>query len=191
MGLVFLSAAAPASFAQQVRLRGKVEDVQHTQNQFFVDGTDVQLSSTMFDLNPFVGLQTELRGDWNGSFSSPAIVVTAIEVVPETFEIGGGGKIGEKLVFGVTSTPGDFTVMLAALDNGFAPTRRSGVFPPRPQPAARDRLRRDPGGGNLEIDVSIPDDPILVGLEVLGQAILRLSAGGSLWTNPDCKTIDS
>ncbi len=172
----------------EVNLRGKVEDVSQTQNQFFVDCTSVELTSGQFDLNAFVGLQVRLTGNWNGSSTAPSVDVTAIEVVPETFEIGGNGDLGGELQFKVTSNPGDFTVMFASLNEGFGPSRRGVLF--LGPPLFTIGFGTIPGGGNLEIKVSIPDDPALDGLTVLGQAIVGFAAGGSISTNPDCATIN-
>lgn len=184
--LLALAATAPA---QDVVLRGKVEDVSGTTNRFVVDCTDTALTSAAFDLNAWVGQQVELTGTWNGSSASPSVEVTAIAPIAESFEIGGGAKIGDQAVFAVTSNPGDLTVMFAALGAGFAPTRRAGTLLLDANPIVEIGSGVVRGDGRLEITVDIPDDPSIVGIEVFGQALIAFAAGGKTWSNPDCKTI--
>ncbi|MFO0983768.1 MAG: hypothetical protein U1E76_18890 [Planctomycetota bacterium] len=74
-----------------------------------------KLTSGTLNLQDYVGLQVEAKGNWNGLVTTPTVDVTAAAVVARTFEVGGNGKIGGDLIFAVTSTPGDFTVMLLAL----------------------------------------------------------------------------
>lgn len=182
---------SPLAAAQSVMLRGKVEDVSGTSGQFFVDCTGVDLSSAAFNLNLFVGSQTEIHGTWNGSSTNPAIVVTDIQVVPESFEIGGGGKIGEAAKPTVTGAPGSLAVTFASTSTSFAPLGAwgSSFLGGNPFHTGTGTI---PGGGKLELSVHVPNDPTLIGVDVFGQgAIIDTVAGSVLLTNPDCKTLES
>jgi hypothetical protein len=181
----------PLAAAQSVMLRGKVEDVSGTTGQFIVDCTNVDLSSAAFNLNLFVGSQTEIHGTWNGSSTNPAVVVTAIQLVPETFEIGGGGKIGETAKPTVTGAPGSLATTFASTSTSFAPLGAWGsVFlGGNPFHTGTGTI---PGGGTLELAIQIPNDPTLVGVDVFGQGAIIDTVGGTvLLTNPDCKTLES
>ena len=173
--------------AQQVTFLGQVEDVSGQQNQFFVDCTNTQLTSAL-DLNPFVGQQTQITGQWNGSFISPSVDVTSITIVPETFEVGGNGDLGGELTFGVTHTPGSFTIMYASFGVGFAPLP-SGVWFLDFSTMLRVTSGTIPGVGNLERKVNVPNDPALQDVTVYGQALIVEPGGNALLANSDCKTL--
>ena len=49
--------------AQTQLLRGKVEDVRNTQNRFFLDCTNIPLTSSKLNLNTMVGQQFEQHRD--------------------------------------------------------------------------------------------------------------------------------
>lgn len=188
---VLVAAAAEAS-AQSVALRGKVEDVQGTAGQFFVDCTKVQLTSGVIDLNAFVGQQVSLQGNWNGSFAAPSIAVAALQPVATSFEIGGGAKIGGTANFHVFGTPGDIAVPALAVGSGFTPFGAAGSILVDLQGAFVFAAQVIPGVGQTQLPLAIPNDPALVGVEVFGQAgIFSPGSGALLVTNPDCKTIDS
>jgi len=103
--------------------------------------------------------------------------------------VGGNGHIGGELSFAVTSNPGDMTAMFASIASGFIPTPNAGTFFLSLQPLLLIGTGTVPGGGKLERKVTVPNDPALVGITVFGQALVAFSAGGTLWSNPDCKTI--
>jgi len=187
-GLCIASIAliSTTSQAQDVMLRGKVEDVPGT-NQFFVDCTNVALQSSTIDLNAFLGLQVELHGTNIGTTQNPRIDVTSIKAIPRIFEVGGNGSIGRELQLQVVSNPGDQAWLFADVASGFAPAHSFGTFllahvlPPVAQGTV-------PATGVLQISLPIPNNPNLVGLEVFGQALVAGSGVASL-SNADCKTI--
>ncbi len=183
-----LGLSASLVSAQEVLLRGKVEDVQGT-NNFFVDCTNVGLQSNAFNLNLFVGQQTEIRGTNIGTPQSPLINVTDIQVIPRIFEIGGNGSIGRELQLEVAGTPGDRVWIFPASGSGYSPIRNWGTFLlDAVNPAFAAGVI--PGNGLLQIQVNIPNNPNLVGVTVYGQALLETGAG-ILLSNADCKTIKS
>ena len=183
-----LLALSALSAAQDVTMRGKVEDVSGTTGQFFLDCTDVDLSSGIFDLNLFVSQQVEIQGTWNGSVTNPSVIVNAIQVVPETFEIGGGGKIGELAHPTVTGAPGSLAVTFASFSTSFVPFGGAGtgflggnVFPTGAGTIG--------GTGILQLDIPVPDDTSLIGVEIYGQGAI-VGGGFVTLTNPDCKELD-
>jgi len=188
IALALLALSTPA-LAQDVTFRGKVEDVSGTANQFFLDCTDVDLSSGAFNLNDFVGQQVEIEGSWNGSVANPAVVVNAIQAVIESFEIGGGGKIGELAHPSVTAAPGSLAFTFASLSTSFLPLGASGVgfLGGNVFGTGSGTI---PGGGILELNIPVPNDPSLIGVDIFGQAIVADPGTGAFeFTNPDCKTL--
>jgi hypothetical protein len=189
LSLTLLLALSTLASAQSVTLRGKVEDVSGTTGQFFVDCTDVDLSSALFNLNLFVGQQVEIGGTWNGSVGSPAVVVTEIQAVPESFEIGGGGKIGESAQPTVTAAPGSLAFTFASMSSSFLPlgTAGTGFLGGVVVPTGSGTVG---GSGILELSIQIPNDPTLVGFNVFGQAVVVDPGLTAFWfTNPDCKEL--
>ncbi len=191
LSLAFLLASFALASAQSVTLRGKVEDVSGNPGQFFLDCTNVDLSSADFDLNLFVGAQTEIHGTWNGSSTSPAVLVTAIQVVPESFDLGGGGKLGSIAKPSVTGAPGSLAVTYASTSTSFAPLGAWGTALLGGSPFLTGSGTIG-GTGTLELVITIPNDPTLAGVDIFGQgAVVDLVAGTVLLTNPDCKTLSN
>lgn len=175
--------------AQEVTLRGKVEDVQGTQNQFVLDCTAAALTSTQFDLNAFVGLSVELSGTWNGSSTAPSLAVTAIATTDESYEIGGGAKLGEISVQRFAAAPGTAVLGLLSLQPGFLPLGEPGTVLIDLGQSVLQASGVVGGSGVLELPFLIPNNPNLLGLDFYGQGALIAGAGVTL-TNPDCKTVE-
>ena len=186
---LLVAIAAAAAPAQQVSLRGKVEDMPSQPGRFIVGCTATELTSSVVDLNASVGQQVELTGSWNGSSSAPVVDVATLNTVAKLFEVGGGGQIGTDLKFKVTSSPGDFTIMFAALDSGFMPAHKAGVLFLSLTPMLTVASGFVAPDGTLEVKGQIPNDPSLAGIEVHGQAFVSFTTGGATLSNPDCVTI--
>jgi hypothetical protein len=152
--------------------------------------THTSLSSTTIDLTPFVGMYVTGEGHWNGSSTTPAIDVTSLTVVPQSFSIGGGGSIGKTLGFSAFGTPGDLAIVMTAFNDGFIPLDGVGVV--FLDPLSLSVLGSGPigGDGELKIKVDVPNDPALIGLPVFGQAGL-VSPFGITTTNSDLKVLSS
>ena len=185
-----LALLAVDASAQQVTLRGKVENVSGG-GGFFVDCTDTTLTSSTIDLNAFVGQQVELNGTWNGSSAAPSVDVAAISAVAKLFEVGGGGKLGDEVRLKVTSDPGDVAIMFVALDDGFLPAHRNGVLLLDFATMLHVATGTVGGGGTFEMKGTVPNDPALDGLVVHGQSLVVFTAGGAVLSNPDCVTLHS
>ncbi|MEQ8766536.1 MAG: hypothetical protein RL885_21665 [Planctomycetota bacterium] len=190
--LVFVAivALSTAVSAQDILLRGKVEDVSGT-NQFVIDCTNVMLQSNAFNLNNFVGQQTEIVGTNVGTPQAPIINVSAIQVIPRIFEIGGNGKIGREFQLEVAGTPGDRAWIFPASGPGFGPSNSWGTFLLNSinTPIASGVI---PGNGLLQIQIPIPNNPALVGRTVYGQALVESNGGLTITlSNADCNTVES
>lgn len=189
--LLALLAVTEAASAQAVSFRGKVENVPGTANQFVVDCTDTQLASPTIALNAFAGQQVTIGGLWNGSATSPSVLVQTIAIVPRTFEIGGNGSIGGVARFRAFGATGDAALLVAAAQPSFLPFPGTGVVFLDVQVLAV--LGTGPIGpnGNFEIVVPVPNEPAFVGATVLGQGAIFGPTAGLVVSNPDCKTIQS
>ncbi len=179
---------ASSALAQQVTLRGKVEDVSGT-SQFIVDCTDTELVSSAFNLNDFVGQQALIGGLRLPGGGPPVVDVTSISVIPETFEIPGNPEAGGTIRFGATYTPGSQVTFKAALGPGFLSVGQIGTYFLDTGTDVRIATRIVPPPGNIEIAIPLPDDPGLIGLDVYAQAV-HFSGGQFVLSNPDCKTIE-
>lgn len=195
--LRFLSLTVPVLFvtaaslqAQTITFTGEIEDVSGTQNQFFADCTDTTLTSSTLNLNLFMDQPLEITGNWNGDLLNPAVDVTSVTPVVETFEIGGGAKIGETSNLSFFAAPGTVAAGRVCTQPGFLPLGDSGVLFVDLSTAVIALNGTVGGSGFLQVNFAIPNNPALVGLDIYGQGALIDSAGITL-TNPDCKTIDN
>jgi len=177
--LLLLSSVAAA---QQVTLRGKVEDVPGT-GGFIVDCTQTRLTGAVA---PFLGQHVLVRGDVVGT-NPPTVQVASIVATPEIFEIPGNPEVGNTMRFGATYTPGSRVDFYFALAPGFQPLGRSGTAF-LGATARRVATGVIPQGGNLEIAVRMPNDAALIGRDVYAQAVL-VSGRQVVISNPDCKEI--
>jgi hypothetical protein len=146
----------------------------------------VDVSSTLFDLGLLVGQHVELGGNWNGSVVAPAIVVTAVQAVPKSFEITGPPKIGKLVHPTVTAAPGSVAFAFVAVTNAFLPlgAAGTGVLGGVIVPTGSGTVG---GTGVLQLNLTIPNDPILVGVDAIGQAVVVDPGLAAFWfTNPDC-----
>lgn len=187
LALAALLVLTATSNAQEVSFVGKVEDVSGTTNQFFVDCTNAQLTSAI-NLNPFNGEVVSITGTWNGSVNNPSVNVETIALAAETFEIGGGAKIGDTSNLGFTGQPGDNVVGFLATGSTFLPTIDQVIMidPTKIRVTLAGTIG---GSGILEMQFPIPNNPSLIGFEIFGQGAFVADDGTVTLTNPDCKEI--
>lgn len=185
--LLLLLPLSPA--AQDVRFRGKVEDVSGTQNQFVVDCTNVRLTSATVALNPLVGQELVIEGTWNGDFVNPSVEVAMVTAALSDFEIGGGGKIGELATLEVQGAPGDMALIFGGFGSGFFPLPVAGAVLVDLASVELLATGTIPGTGLLQVSSLVPNNPALIGLTYHAQALLTLGGGaGFRLTFSDCKT---
>jgi len=181
--------------AQDVTFSGKVENGEGVCHDcpgfdFVLDYTHTSISSATIDLKPFVGLYVKGEGHWNGSVTTPALDVTSLTVVPQSFSIGGGGSIGKTLKFTTFASPGDLAFVMASTKDSFVPSPGVGILFLDPLHLSFLGSGFVGGGGEFTLKVDVPNDPALIGLSVFGQA--GLFTGGALTTtNSDLKVISN
>jgi hypothetical protein len=185
-------ALSATASAQEVRFSGHLQNGESVCYycpgfDFVLDNTHASLSSTTIDLLPFVGGYVRGVGQWNGSVTSPAIVVTTIDLVPQTFSIGGNASPGNKMKFTVLGAAGEMAVIAVAFHDGFFPVNGDIVFlaPQSLMILGQGSL----GGGSMEVKVELPNNAALIGLGVFGQAAIVHGDGTLTMTNSDLKVI--
>jgi hypothetical protein len=186
---IIIFAAAVSASAQQVSLRGQVDDMPGQPGRYLVDCTNTELTSSVVTLSSYVGLEVELSGSWTGSSSTPVVDVATMSTVNKLFDISGTGKIDTVATFEVTSSPGDFTVMFAALNYGFLPANRAGVLLLSMSPMLTIGSGIVAPDGTFQVTGKVPNDPALDGVVIYGQAFVAFVAGGATLSNPDCITL--
>ncbi len=187
--------AATAVFAQDVSFSGHVQDGKAVCYycpgfEFVLDNTHASLHSSTIALAPFVGSYVTGTGHWNGSTTTPSIEVTAIQVVPEAFSIGGGGTIGKKMSFNVQAAPGVTAVSVLSFKDGFVPMGTWGTFFLDPLQFFVLGQGVTDSNGQFAIKIDVPNEPALIGLKVFGQAGILGSAGNWTLTNSDLKVLN-
>jgi hypothetical protein len=189
--LLALLAGTNVAFGQAVTFRGKVEDVPGTANQFFVGGTNTQLTSPTIGLNAFLGQQVLINGVWNASMTSPSVTVQSISIVPRTFEVGGNGSLGGQMSFAAFGNPGESALLAMALQPSFLPMAALGVVFLDPSTwivVGTGAIGLD---GDFEVALPIPNDPVFLGVNAFGQGAIFGPGIAALITNPDARKIQN
>lgn len=189
LALTLIASTSVVSAQQVVNFRGKVEDITGTGTQFGIECTDVELQSFTINLDLFVGSQTLISGTWNDNSTDPVVTVTSIQAVLESFQIGGGGKLGQDASFLVTGPVARPFAIFSSLGTFFLPFRSEGVVMLHPSTLHLIGTGVIGVAGNAEIKVPVPNNPVLVGTEIHGQGAVGLGGGSFLITNPDCETL--
>ncbi|HED65470.1 MAG TPA: hypothetical protein ENJ09_07930 [Planctomycetes bacterium] len=181
--------------AQTVTFQGKVENGEGACYycpgfDWVIDIADVPITSSVYNLDNFIGLYVDAVGQWNGSLQTPIIDITSMSVVPQSFSIGGGAKVGGVMKFSVWAGAGDFGFVIGSVGTGFQPLGRSKSLYlldlSSSHVVASGVLDST---GLLKVKVPL-NDPALGGLQVFGQGmVLPQGGGGFYFTNPDTKVI--
>ncbi|MCA8975511.1 MAG: hypothetical protein KDC98_12380 [Planctomycetes bacterium] len=186
--LATLLAATAGLAAQTHTVRGTVEDVQNTTNQFVLKCTNIPLVSTAVNLNAWIGTEAIMQVTNLGSPAAPSLRVDAIAVTAETFEMG-NLRFGQARTWTVFAPAGSFS--LVAIDftanTGFLPVAGLGSYL---LGANAIVLRSGFAGGNnqFQFQFTMPNAPALTGQSMTAQALILESAQAYL-SNSDCKDI--
>ena len=176
------------TIAQTQLVRGKVEDVRNTQNQFFLDCTNLKVVSTTMDLNKIVGLQGDLLVVNTGSATNPVLDVQSFTPAAKIFDMG-NLDLNKSARWQVNAAPGTFATMMVA------PTSATSYLPLGPIGTWLLGLNAQflasgvtNGQAQFEISFTMPNAPELVGISISGQAF-TFSNGNVLLSNTDCKEV--
>lgn len=188
--ITMISLLAATSAAQSFTLRGDVEDVQGTANQFFLNCTNISLVSNAIDLRTLVGqgLQHVMTVRDVSTPTRTVLEVLTAQATQKTFDMG-NIRLGRTDRWEAFAAPGsqvhvflthtDLTGMLPLgaagtwLMGGLALPVRSGVT---------NQL------GQFQFNFGPPNLPALVGQSFSAQAVI-VDTSGFWLTNADCKEV--
>jgi hypothetical protein len=181
---------AATTVAQTVTIRGKVEDVQGTQNQFYLDGTNIPLVSNTLNLNLWQGQDAILDVVNVGTASAPTLRVDAATATTKMMDMG-NLRLGETRTWEVfaPSGSGAFIFMDWTANTRFAPVPgfQGAVF-------LGDSPHFLTGGitfgGVFQTTFTTPNNPALVGLAVSSQALVTTNTAWIL-SNVDGKVVEN
>jgi hypothetical protein len=175
--------------AQTHTLRGKVEDVQGTTNQFFLDGTHLPLVSSALNLNAWVGQQAILQAVNIGTAQSPVIRVDAAVATTKVMDMG-NLRLGQTSTFEVVAPAGSAAFMFLDFtsNTGFLPFGGFGVWLLGTAPYLLAGGITNPQN-QFQAQFTTPAIPSLVGLEVSSQALVG-DHGNWFFSNADGKTVE-
>lgn len=177
------------ALAQTTTLRGKVEDVQGTQNQFFLDSTTVPLVSTALNLNTWLGQDAVLQVVNVGTATAPVLRVDAAAATVGIMDMG-NMRLGQSSTWEVFAPTGSFA--LIAIDftsnTGFVPLGEFGGYVLGANPVLLAGGFTN-GPGVFQVVVTTIQDQTLVGLEITSQAIVGDPGNTWYFSDPDSKTV--
>jgi hypothetical protein len=184
---LILAGHAPA---QTQILRGKVEDVSHTQDEFFLDGTNIPLISSRFELDDFVGEQRVMQVINVGTDTDPVLDIVELGSAAKIFDMG-NLKLGRTGTWEVMAPTGslaviyvNFTDQTSYLPFGPAGTWLIGLSA---VPFAAGTTDED---GQFEFRFTMPILPGLVGTSFTAQALVKTDGVYSI-SNPDSREVRS
>jgi len=176
--------------AQTTTIRGKVEDVQGTANQFFLDGTNITVFSTALDLNAWQGQQALLDVVDVGVPGAPVLRIDAATPTTKVMDMG-NLRLGQTKTFEVFAATGSAAFLFMDLtdNSGFAPVPGFGgawMMGGQPYLLAAGFTT----AGVFQTSFTTPNDPGLVGIMVSSQAIVS-TQGAWFFSNVDGKTVEN
>ena len=194
--LLLVPAALAATLSAQTQtVRGQVENVKNTQNQFFLDCTTIPLVSSKLNLNLLAGHQNKqeyvLQVINKGTAANPVLDVQSATPTTKVFDMG-NLRIGRSDRWQVRWKPGSDTVIAVTLTSwtGYAPMGPLGTFLLGPNFIIFNSGRVNQLGV-FEFSYRPPNIPTLVGTSFTGQALVREPNGFQFLSNPDCKEVRS
>ena len=169
--------------AQTTTLRGKVEDVQGTQNQFFLDGTNVPMVSTALNLNTWLGQQAVMQVVNVGTTAAPVLRVDAATATTKVMDMG-NMRLGQSSTWQIALMPPCRSHASCAGSN----VQRKGLAMDGGNPVLL--AAGFTNAPNLfQVQITTIPDQTLVGLEITSQAIVGDPGDNWYFSNPDNKTV--
>lgn len=181
-----LAAAATA----QTTIRGKVEDVQGTVNQFYLDGTNIPVVSNVLNLNVWQGQHAFLDVTNIGTASAPILRVDAATPTAKMMDMG-NLRLGQSKTWEVFAPTGStaFIFMDWTPNTGFAPIPTFGgawFLGSQPFLLAGGITF----GGVFQTSYTTPNNPMFLGLEVSSQALVGAQNAWQ-FSNVDSKIVEN
>ncbi|MCR9244776.1 MAG: hypothetical protein NXI31_07075 [bacterium] len=174
--------------AQTHTLRGGVEDVRNTQNQFYLDCTSIPIVSSTINLNLWTNTDATMQVKNVGTAQAPVLQVDSIAATPKIFDMG-NLRFGEAKTWEVNAPVGAFAMVFVDFpwNTGFRPYGAMGSWVLGPAPVSF-RSGFSGAGNQFQFQFTMPNLPQYTGLELVGQALV---VDGGTWalSNPDCRVV--
>lgn len=177
--------------AQTQILRGKVEDVPNTTNQFFLDGTNLPLTSAALNLNTILGQQMVLTVVNTGTATAPVLDVSTALATTKVFDMG-NLRVGRSDTWQVNALAGSIAFVFVDLigSTGYHPFGQYGTFL-----LGSNAITLATGFTNglsqFEFTFAVPASAApFVGTVFTGQALVG-DHGTWFFSNPDSKTVQA
>ena len=181
-----LSAAATA----QTTIRGKVEDVQGTANQFYLDGTNIPVVSNVLNLNQWQGQHAFLDVTNIGTAASPVLRIDAATPTAKMIDMD-NLRLGQTRTWEVFAPTGSFAVIFVdwTANARFVPVPTfGGAWLMGAQPFTLDAGVT--GAGVFQTSFTMPNNPAFLGLEVSSQALVGAQNAWQ-FSNVDSKVVEN
>lgn len=174
--------------AQTQILRGKIEDVPSTVNQFVLDGTTLPLVSTVLNLNAWVGQDARMDVVNIGTATAPVLRVDVAVATPAAFELS-PLHIGQSTTLKAHAPTGSVAFLLVDFSSnvGFAPVPAFGVWLLGASPFLLATVLTN-GQNEATAMFPTPANAALVGLTLSAQALIG-DHGNWFFSNLDTETI--
>jgi hypothetical protein len=179
---------ATVATAQTQSLRGKVEDVQNTVNQFYLDGTRMPVVSTALNLNLWVGQDAILDVVNIGTAGAPILRVDAAVATAPVFDMG-NLRLGQSARWEATAPAGSFAFLFLGFTDltGYTPFGAFGTWLLGGQ-VATIATGVTNAQNQFQANYTMPSIPALVGVELSAQALIG-DHGTWFFSNLDSKMI--
>lgn len=179
---------ATVATAQTQSLRGKVEDVQNTVNQFYLDGTRIPVVSTALNLNLWIGQDAMLQVVDIGTAGAPILRVDAATATAPVFDMG-NLRLGQAARWEATAPAGSFAFLFLGFTDltGYAPFGAFGTWL-LGNSASTIATGVTNAQNQFQVQYTMPSIPSLVGIELSAQALIG-DHGTWFFSNLDSKTI--
>lgn len=185
------AALAQTTTSSSYTILGEVEDVRNTIGQFYLDCTEIPVTSTAVDLN-FLQAQPgvfELTVTDIGTPGQPLLRVDNAVPALRTHDMG-NLRIGRAERWEVLGAPGSYAITHGQLtrQTRWQPISGFGVFLLGANSIPVHRGFIGPFG-RLEFNFTMPNVPALVGTEFTSQSLVLSPNGTGQFTNADCKEV--
>lgn len=183
-------AIAAALPAQTQTMRASVEDVQGTQNQFYIDCTNIPAVSSTINLNTIISQEMIFEVVNIGTAANPILDIRSATPTTKVFDMG-NLRIGQSARWQVNAPAGSFGMVFLDFTSrtGYQPFGSFGVWL-----LSSNAVTLSSGFTNaqnqFEFNYTVANVPQLVGSSFTGQALV--GTGGTFFlSNPDCKVLEN
>ncbi|MCA8951860.1 MAG: hypothetical protein KDE27_20285 [Planctomycetes bacterium] len=189
--LSLLATVAVALPAQTQTLRGGVEDVQGTQNQFFLDCTNLPMFSNTINLNQWTNTEAIMQVVNVGTAQNPMLRVDQIAAANKIMDMG-NLRFGQSNTWEVNAPAGSFCMVFIDFlwNTGYTPYGSVGTYLLGPTPVSF-RSGFASGQNQFRFNFTMPTLPQHLGVTVSSQALVIDPSGTAEFSNADCKDVQN